>query len=80
MLDGSWQFSQYFNGLVFLRALGCALWEVYVMSIDKRWRGLIPIEVGSGLREPIHWAKEIVLRRLEWHRQSDAKINRGSCS
>ena len=55
-LDGSWLFSQYFNGMV-LRAP----WEVCVMSIDERWRGLNPIDAGSGLREPIRWAKEIVL-------------------
>ena len=50
------------------------------MSIGKRLRGLTPIDVGSGLREPVRWAKEIVLPRLEWHRQSDGEINRGSCS
>ncbi len=50
------------------------------MSIGKRWRGLNPIDVGRGLSEPIRWAKEIVLPRIEWHMQSDAKINRGSCS
>ncbi len=50
------------------------------MSIGKRWRGLNPIDVGSDLREPIRWATEIVLPRRGWHMQSDAKINRGSCS
>ena len=50
------------------------------MSIGKRWRGLNPIDVGSDLREPIRWATQIVLPRLEWHRRSDAKINRGSFS
>ena len=75
MLDGSWQLSHYFNGLVF-----ASLGGLCVMSIGKRWHGLNSIDVGSGFCEPIRWAKEIALWRVEWHRQSDAKISRGSCS